>query len=60
MDITTIAQDVRALMAAEGLGLIEDVGVAEQRVREKVLAIGQAVLREHFAGRKPAYQGEWH
>jgi hypothetical protein len=57
MDITTMAQDVRAYLAVEGLELTEDVGVAEQIVREKMLALGQEVLQQHFAERKLGYEG---
>jgi hypothetical protein len=57
MDITTIAQEVRALLASEGVELTEDVGVAERVVREKVLAIGRHALQQHFEGRKLGYEG---
>jgi hypothetical protein len=57
MDITTIAQDVRALMAAEGTELSGDVGAAERQIRQQVLALGQAMLAQHFAGRKLGYEG---
>jgi hypothetical protein len=57
MDITTIAQDVRALMAAEGMELSGDVGMAEPQVRQRMLAIGQTMLAQHFGGRKLGYEG---
>ena len=57
MDITTIAQDVRALMALEGVELSEDVGMAERVVRERMLALGQRILQQHFEGRKLGYEG---
>src|SRR6185436_7613260 len=57
MDITTMAQEVRAWMASEGLELGEDLGRAEEVVREKMLALGRAVLEQHLADRKLGYEG---
>jgi len=52
MDITTAAQDVLQLIAAEGQSLPVDVNQAEKMIRDKVQQIGQAALQLHLAQQK--------
>jgi hypothetical protein len=58
MDITTAAQDVLQLIAAEGQSLPVDVNQAEKMIRDKVQQIGQAALQLHLAQQKKlGYEG---
>lgn len=58
MDITTAAQDVLKLIAAEGQSLPVDVNQAERMIRDKTRQIGQAALQLHLAQQKKlGYEG---
>lgn len=57
MDGTTIAQEVLAYLANEGIELTEDLGEAETVLREQVLKIGAAALEQHLGQRNLGYQG---
>jgi len=57
MDITTVGQEVRELLRAEGVELSLEIGEAERVIREKMLALGQVVLQKHLEGRKLGYEG---
>lgn len=58
MDITTTAQDVLKLLAAEGKSLPADVNQAEKIIQEEMRQIGQATLQLHLAGQKKlGYEG---
>lgn len=57
MNLTTIAQDVLAYLANEGIELSEDLGQAETVLREQLLKIGAAALEQHLGQRKLGYEG---
>jgi len=58
MDITTTAQDVLKLLAAEGQSLPADVNQAEKMIQDKTRQIGQAALQMHLSDQKKlGYEG---
>src|SRR5580765_3694524 len=57
MDVTTVAQEVLALMSAEGIVLSDDVNQIEQAVRQTALRIGVTAVQIHLASRKLGYEG---
>lgn len=57
MDRTTIAQNVLAYLASEGVTFTEDLGQVEQVLREQMLAIGAEALRLHVQERRAGYEG---
>lgn len=57
MDVTTIAQEVLAYWAAEGLELSDDLGEAEAVLRERMLQLGAQALELHLGRVKLGYQG---
>ncbi len=57
MDGITIAQEVLAYLANEGIELSEDLGQAETLLREQLLKIGSASLELHLSRYKLGYQG---
>jgi len=57
MDGTTIAQEVLAYLAVEGIELSEDIGKAEAVLQAQVRRIGARALELHLQGRKLGYEG---
>jgi len=57
MDVTTIAQEVLAGLASEGMEMPEDLGEAEKVLRERMLTIGAQALQLHLEKRKLGYEG---
>jgi len=57
MDVTTVAQDVLALIAAEGVFLSDDLTELERGVRDAVLRIGAKAVELHLAGKPLGYEG---
>lgn len=57
MDTTTVATDVLALIAAEGVCLSDDLTEVEERVRQAVLRVGAKAVELHLAARKLGYEG---
>ena len=57
MDGITIAQDVLAYVANEGIDLSEDLGQAETLLREQMLRIGAKALELHLSRYKLGYEG---
>ena len=57
MDVTTVAQDVLALIEFEGICLSDDLGELERIVRDKVLQIGAKAIELRLSGRKLGYEG---
>ncbi len=57
MDLTEIAQEVRAFVVAEGIELSEDLGQAEAVMQEQMRRIGARALELHLAEHKLGYEG---
>ena len=57
MDVTTVAQDVLALIQAEGICLSDDLSELERIVRDKVLAIGARAIELKLSEKKLGYEG---
>ncbi len=57
MDGTTLAQEVLAYLATEGIELSEDLGEAETVLRDRLMAVGARALELHLQGRKLGYEG---
>lgn len=57
MDGITLAQEVLAYLAGEGIELSEDLGEAETVLRERLMAIGTQALEMHLEKRKLGYEG---
>jgi hypothetical protein len=57
MDGTTLAEEVLAYLAGEGIELSEDLEDAETVLRDRLLAIGAQVLQKHLEMRKLGYEG---
>src|SRR6185436_14255393 len=57
MDSTTVAQDVLALIAAEGVLLSDDLTEVERVVRDAVLGVGARAIELHLAGKQLGYEG---
>jgi hypothetical protein len=57
MDLTTVAQDVLALLAAEGVSLSDDLTEAERVIRDAVMRVGARALEAHLARAPLGYEG---
>jgi hypothetical protein len=57
MDLTTVAGDVLALLAAEGVALSADLTLVEARVRDAVTRIGAKAVEMHLAQQRLGYEG---
>ena len=57
MDLTTVARDVLALLASEGVSLSDDLNEVERRVREAVLRVGAKAVELHLSGKPLGYEG---
>jgi len=57
MELTTVAQNVLAMLAAEGVTLSDDLTDVEQRIREAVLRVGAKAVEAHLAGKALGYEG---
>lgn len=57
MDLTTVAQDVLALLAAEGVALSDDLTQVEVIVREAVLRAGSKAIELQLADQSLGYEG---
>lgn len=57
MDATTVAKDVLALLAAEGVCLSDDLTDVEERVRQAVLRVGARAVELHLAAKRLGYEG---
>jgi len=57
MDDNKVAQEVLALISAEGTVLSDDMNQVEQAVRECVLRIGAKAVEAHLASRRLGYEG---
>ena len=57
MDGTTLAQEVLAYLAGEGIELSEDLEEAETVLRDQLLAIGAQVLQKRLETQKLGYEG---
>lgn len=57
MDLNTVAQNVLALVQAEGITLCDDLTNLEQVVRQTVLRVGAKAVGLHLAGKTLGYEG---
>ena len=57
MDGNTLAQEVLAYLAGEGIELSEDLGEAEKVLRDRLMGVGARVLELHLEGQKLGYEG---
>jgi Uncharacterised protein family (UPF0236) len=57
MDLTTVAQDVLALMSAEGAKLSDDFTEVERLVRDAVQRIGARAIEIQLQGKSLGYEG---
>jgi hypothetical protein len=57
MQLNTVAQDVLALIQAEGVCLSDDLSEVEQLVRQVVLRVGAAAVELHLSGKRLGYEG---
>ena len=57
MDGNTLAQEVLAYLAGEGIELSEDLGEAEKALRDRLMGVGARALELHVEGRKLGYEG---
>src|SRR3954468_9102478 len=57
MDVTTVARDVLALIAADGVALSDDLTEVERVVRDAVFRVGAAAVERHLAGKPLGYAG---
>jgi hypothetical protein len=57
MDLTTVAQDVLALLVAEGKTLSDDLGEIERLVREGVQRVGARAIEMQLQGKSLGYEG---
>jgi hypothetical protein len=57
MDVTTVAHDVLALIAAEGVALPDDLTEVERVVHDAVLRVGAKAVELHLAVRPLGYEG---
>lgn len=57
MDVNTVAQDVLALLASDGVSLSDDLTEVERVLRDAVLRVGAAAVELHLAGKPLGYEG---
>ena len=57
MDVSTVAGDVLALLAAEGVALSDDLTVVEAQVRDVAMRIGAKAVEMHLAKQRLGYEG---
>ena len=57
MDLTTAAENVLALLAAEGTNLSDDLNEVERLVRETVQRVGAKAIEIQLTGKSLGYEG---
>src|SRR5690349_18774360 len=57
MDVTTVAGEVLALLATEGVALSDDLTAVEVQVRDAVMRIGCKAIEMHLAKQRLGYEG---